>query len=133
MTFPFAATDGNNVPLYTKEVKQTQEVVYKYKAVQPRVLTLSEGGAHEAVAMFTMDMKRILADYYGDLMTTMQHPSVIAETIRISDVELAQLDETRPIYIEQHGAYFALLELTAKGSRRAEVKLLKLTKRVEEQ
>ena len=132
MEFPFAATDGNNVPLYTTEVRNGTSQV-KYKAVQPRVLTLSEGTNHKAVAMFDMDMKRILADYYGDLAATMQHPSVIAETIRISDVELATIDETCPIYIEQHGAYFALLELTAKGQRRAEVKLLKLTKRVEEQ
>ena len=133
VTFPFAATDGNNVPLYTKEVKQGGVVETKYKAVQPRVLNLIEGGSGEAVGMFNMDMKRILADYYGDLAATMQQPSVITETIHITDVELSQVDETRPIYIKQHGAFFALLELNVKSNHTAEAKLLKLTKRQEEE
>jgi hypothetical protein len=133
VTFPFAATDGNNVPLYTKEVKQGGVVETKYKAVQPRVLNLIEGSSGEAVGMFDMDMKRILADYYGDLAATMQQPSVITETIHITDVELSQVDETRPIYIRQHGAFFALLELNVKGNHTAEAKLLKLTKRQEEE
>lgn len=133
VTFPFAATDGNNVPLYTKEVKQGGVVETKYKAVQPRVLNLIEGSSGEAVGMFDMDMKRILADYYGDLAATMQQPSVITETIHITDVELSQVDETRPIYIKQHGAFFALLELNVKGNHTAEAKLLKLTKRQEEE
>ena len=133
VTFPFAATDGNNVPLYTKEVKQGGVVETKYKAVQPRVLNLIEGSSGEAVGMFDMDMKRILADYYGDLAATMQQPSVITETIHITDVELSQVDETRPIYIKQHGAFFALLELNVKGNHTATAKLLKLTKRQEEE
>lgn len=133
VTFPFAATDGNNVPLYTKEIKQGGVVETKYKDVQPRVLNLIEGSSGEAVGMFDMDMKRILADYYGDLAATMQQPSVITETIHITDVELSQVDETRPIYIKQHGAFFALLELNVKGNHTAEAKLLKLTKRQEEE
>lgn len=133
VTFPFAATDGNNVPLYTKEVKQGGVVETKYKAVQPRVLNLIEGSSGEAVGMFDMDMKRILANYYGDLAATMKQPSVITETIHITDVELSQVDETRPIYIKQHGAFFALLELNVKGNHTAEAKLLKLTKRQEEE
>lgn len=133
VTFPFAATDGNNVPLYTKEIKQGGVVETKYKAVQPRVLNLIEGSSGEAVGMFDMDMKRILANYYGDLAATMKQPSVITETIHITDVELSQLDETRPIYIKQHGAFFALLELNVKGNHTAEAKLLKLTKRQEEE
>jgi hypothetical protein len=97
------------------------------------VLNLIEGSSGEAVGMFDMDMKRILSDYYGDLAATMQQPSVITETIHITDVELSQVDETRPIYIKQHGAFFALLELNVKGNHTAEAKLLKLTKRQEEE
>lgn len=131
VTFPFAATDGNNVPLYTKTLKPDLTYDIKYKAVQPRVLTMSEGTSGVAVAEFDMDMKRIIPDHYGDLCATMLHPSVITETIRISDVELSRIDETKPIYIAQHGAYFALLELSISGNNTAEAKLLKLTKQEE--
>ena len=131
MEFPFAATDGNNVPLYTREIKANQQIEMKYKAVQPRVLNLVEGDNSKAVGVFDMDMKRILADYYGDLAATMQQPSVITETIRINDVELSQVDETRPILFKQHGAYFALLELNVKGNGTAEAKLLRIVKQEE--
>ena len=131
MEFPFAATDGNNVPLYTREVKSNQQIEMKYKAVQPRVLNLIEDDNGDAVGVFDMDMKRIIADYYGDLCETMSQPSVITETVRMKDVELTQVDETRPILIRQHGAYFALLELNVKGNGTAEAKLLRLKKQEE--
>ena len=131
MTFPFAATDGNNVPLYGKEVKQGGVLETKYKAVQPRVLSIMKGDSNEAVGYFDMGMQRIISEYYPDLAVTMQHPVVITETIRINDVELSQLDETRAVYLKQHGAYFAILELAVKGDRTAEAKLLKLKKQEE--
>ena len=128
IAFPFAATDGNNVPMYEKEVGNGGVIETKYNAVEPRVMQMTEGDNSEAVAYFDMDMKRILAEKYGDLLATMQHPVVITETIRISDVELSALDETRAVYIRQHGAYFALLELAVKSGSTADVKLLKLKK-----
>jgi hypothetical protein len=128
ITFPFAATDGNNVPLYEKEVGNGDVIETKYKAVEPRVMQMTEGGDGEAVAYFDMDMKRILAERYGHLLATMQRPVVITETIRISDVELSQVDETRAVYLRQHGAYFALLEMAVKTGGTADVKLLKLKK-----
>ena len=60
-------------------------------------------------------------------------PNFWVQNINITDVELSQVDETRPIYIKQHGAFFALLELNVKGNHTAEAKLLKLTKRQEEE
>jgi hypothetical protein len=128
ITFPFAATDGNNVPLYEKEVGNGGVIETKYKAVEPRVMQMTEGGDGEAVAYFDMDMKRILAERYGHLLVTMQRPVVITETIRISDVELSQVDETRAVYLRQHGAYFAMLEMAVKSGGTADVKLLKLKK-----
>ena len=133
ITFPFAATDGNNIPMYTYERKwngdtNSWDTDIKWSKVEPRVLQLIEGSAHQAVASFDMGMDNILASKYGDLAATMAQPSVITETIRISDVELAYVDESKAIYIGQHGAYFALLSLTTNGNETAEVKLLKLTK-----
>jgi len=128
ITFPFAATDGNNVPMYKKEVNYGEVTETKYKDVEPRVMQMTEGGDGEAVAYFDMDMKRILAERYGHLLATMQRPVVITETIRISDVELSQVDETRAVYLRQHGAYFALLEMAVKQGGTADVKLLKLKK-----
>lgn len=130
--FPFAATDGNNVPLYATEYKQGGIPERKYKEVKPRVLSIMQGDNSEAVGYFDIDMKRIISDYYGDLAATMEHPVVITETFRMGDVDIAKVDESRPIYLRQHGAYFALLELKVKGDGTAEAKLLKLKKQEEQ-
>ena len=133
MTFPFAATDGNNIPVYTSERKWDGDAgdwydEIKYKEVKPRVLRMIEGNDSEAVGTFDMDMTTVIANKYGELPATMAHPIVITETMRMTDVQMATIDETRPIYLKQHAAHFALLELTAKAGGLAEVKLLKLTK-----
>jgi len=127
MTFPFAASDNNNVPMYVTEYRNGVPET-KYNKVKPRVLHLERGSNNEALGLFDMDMKRIIAEYYGDLAETLAKPVVINETIRINDVELASVDESRPIYLAQHGAYFALLELSVKGNGTADAKLLKLKK-----
>jgi hypothetical protein len=46
-------------------------------------------------------------------------------------VELSQVDETKPILLKQHGAYFALLKLSDKGNGTAEAKLLRIVKQEE--
>lgn len=130
MEFPFAATDGNNIPMYTTE-SGTGNNRTKFNKVEPRVLMMRRGENDEAVGYFDMDMKRILAERYGDLAETLSRPVVITETIRINDVELGSVDESRAIFIAQHGAYFALLELNVKGDGTAEAKLLKLKKQEE--
>jgi hypothetical protein len=130
MEFPFAATDGNNIPMYTTE-SGTENNRTKFNKVEPRVLMMRRGESDEAVGYFDMDMKRILAERYGDLAETLSRPVVITETVRINDVELGSVDESRAIFIAQHGAYFALLELNVKGDGTAEAKLLKLKKQEE--
>ena len=126
LTFPFAATDGNNVPMYV-----TEDGTTKWHKVEPRVLRMVEGDSNEAVGTFDMDMENIIMAYYYDLAATMQHPAVIVENIRMDDVTFAAIDETQPIYIAQHGAYFALLSLELHGNGIAKATLLKLKKQEE--
>ena len=133
MTFPFAATDGDNIPMYTSEYKydsetQTWHAEVKWNKVEPRVLHLDKDGDGNAVGYFTFDMSHIIGTYYYDLVATMEKPVVIVETVRMNDVQFMALDETRPIFLAQHGAYFALLSCELSQSGTAKVELLKLKK-----
>ena len=130
-TFPFAASDNNNVPLYTTEVRNGVPET-KYKKTQPRVMRLISGEGDEAVGFFDMDMKRIVQEKYGHLAESLSRPVIVTENIRMNDVELANFDESRAVYLRQHSAYFAVLEMAVKGNGTAEVKLLKLKKQQEE-
>lgn len=129
-TFPFAASDGNNVPIYTTEADDDNGVArlkVKLGKCEPRILNIvNENSA--AVGRFDMAMENIIADRYAELGATLANPVVISEDIRISDIEIAEFDETRPVYLSQHGAHFAVLTLKTKGEGIAEATLLKLVK-----
>ncbi len=136
-TFPFAATDGNNVPMYTSERKwnsdtQDWDTTIKWSKVEPRVMRLVDNGGY-AMGDFDMDMSNIINTYYGDLAATMRHPVIITETVRMDDVTFREVDETKAVYLSQHGAYFALLSLELHSNGTAKAKLLRLVKSEEEE
>lgn len=134
--FPFAATDGNNLPMYTAEAEydadaQQWNVTNKWNKIEPRVLRLIEDVNHDAVGDFDLGMDAVILNHYADLASTMLHPVVITETVRMDDVTFRDVDETKAVYLAQHGAYFALLSLELKSDGTATAKLLKLVKQEE--
>lgn len=136
MTFPFAATDGNNVPMYTTESKyntdtQSWEHTVKWNKVEPRVMHMHEDANGYAEAYFGFDMSQVLGLYYYDLEATMQKPVVITETVHMTDLQFLSLDETKPVFLAQHGAYFAVLSCELSPNGTAKVELLKLKKQEE--
>lgn len=60
--------------------------------------------------------------YYRDLIRS---PFVIKDDFRLTDIDLKNLDMTVPVYIEQYGAYFAIISIKSQGET-SEVELLKL-------
>ena len=144
--FPFAATDGNTVPMYKiekakksgegspftgnrgedkNEITKTKEP--PYSACKDRILRLREDGNGFAVAFFDINMQDILDNKYRDMIRTLQQPKMIKEKVKMRDLEILRFDETRPIYLAQYGAYFAATEIRATNSDTAEVTMLQLT------
>lgn len=143
--FPFAATDGNTVPMYKiekakksgegspftgnrgedkNEITKTKEP--PYSACKDRILRLRADDNGFAVAFFDINMQDILDDKYSDMIRTLQQPKVIKEKVKMRDLEILRFDETRPIYLAQYGAYFAATEIRATNSDTAEVTMLQL-------
>jgi hypothetical protein len=110
---------------------QTWNTIVKWSKVEPRVLHMDKDINGNAVGVFAGDMSQILSRYYFNLAATMSKPVVIIETVRMTDIQFIRLDETRPIYLAQHGAYFALLSCELHQNGTAKVKLLKLKKQEE--
>ena len=144
--FPFAATDGDTVPMYKiekakksgdgspftgnrgedkNEITKTKEP--PYSACKDRILRLRKDSNGFAVAYFDIYMQDILDEKYRDMIRTLQQPKVIKEKVKMRDLELLRFDETRPIYLAQYGAYFAATEIRATNSDMEEVTMLQLT------
>lgn len=143
--FPFAASDGNNVPCY--EVKQTassggtfggnsqssedsdtstEDNEPSYKACKDRILRLYADDDGKAQAMFDINMQDILAEKYAELSRTLNAAKIIKERVRISNVELLQFDETLPVYLAQYGSYFAITEIKGGDNGYADVTMIQL-------
>lgn len=124
--FPFAATDGNNVPMYTAPKEGKEEDKPSYKACKDRILRLEKGENGKAVAVFDINMQDILREKYIHIGESLQRAKVITEKIRISDIELLDYDETKPIYLAQYGNYYAITEIKADEAGFAEVTMFQL-------
>jgi hypothetical protein len=72
-------------------------------------------------------MQNLITEYYGHLVAALSTPNIITERIRIGDVELMNFDDTKPVYLQQYGRYFAVLEITAQADGTAEVQMLTLS------
>ena len=130
ITLPFAASDGNKIPLYTKKYDDTQTdgnggLTYDYKSVKERLLSLKLDG-DKASLFFDLDLQGIIGEKYGFLQDTLRNPKVIKDNFALDDLEVVNFDETIPVYLAQYGAYFAVLELKQNDNGTAEATLLKL-------
>jgi hypothetical protein len=75
---------------------------------------------------YGLDWATLINRYYDSYKRMITNAKIISETIRLTPIELKNLDMYTPIYLRQYGAYFAVLEIKTKDNNNNEVKLLKL-------
>ena len=133
-TLPFAATDGNRIPIYEWESKQstfgnttyTRQVATKYKACKDRIVNLTKNDAGYAELAFNIDLQDIFDNKLEKLRKTVANSHQIVERFNLSDLEILNFDETKPVYLAQYGAYFAVLEIKTTNSGYCEVTMIEL-------
>lgn len=133
-TLPFAATDGNRIPIYEWESKQytfgrtttTVQVATKYKACKDRIVNLTKSDTGYAALAFNIDLQDIFDNKLERLRKTVATPHQITERFNLSDLEILNFDETKPVYLAQYGAYFAVLEIKTTSSGYSEVTMIEL-------
>lgn len=133
-TLPFAATDRNRIPIYEWESKQstfgnttyTRQVATKYKACKDRIVNLTKNDAGYAELAFNIDLQDIFDSKLEKLRKTVANPHHIVERFNLSDLEILNFDETKPVYLAQYGAYFAVLEIKTTSSGYCEVTMIEL-------
>lgn len=133
-TLPFAATDGNRIPIYEWESKQstfgnatiTSQTATKYKACKDRIVNLTKNDAGYAELAFNINLQDIFDNKLEKLRKTVANPHHIVERFNLSDLEILNFDETKPVYLAQYGAYFAVLEIKTTSSGYCEVTMIEL-------
>lgn len=133
-TLPFAATDGNRIPIYEWESTQrnfgrttlTVQTATKYKACKDRIVNLTKNDAGYAELAFNINLQDIFDNKLNRLRKTIANPHQITERFNLSDLEILNFDETKPVYLAQYGAYFAVLEVKTTSSGYCEVTMIEL-------
>lgn len=137
ITFPFAASDGGNAPLFKYEWVQDDDGNWNreetFSKCEPRIYTTGDvtvvsGGVehHYPKLDFGIDMQRIIDERYMLLSDMLNGCKVIEEKIMIRTSEIAAFDETHPVWLGQYGAYFLVIELRAGNDGTATAKMVKL-------
>ena len=134
-TLPFAATDGDRIPIYEWESVQshfgssgtmiTTQVATKYKACKDRIVNLTNNSGYAELA-FNINLQDIFDNKLKKLRKTVANPHHIVERFNLSDLEILNFDETKPVYLAQYGAYFAVLEVKTTSSGYCEVTMIEL-------
>ncbi len=140
ITFPFAASDGDRIPVFTPD-EGTRNILYQgsddnykapeYKGCEPRIMRIydyDDGRFNKTALQFddTLDMQNILNSQYKNVNTALNQAKVIKEYLYLSDSEVVNFDETIPVYLAQYGAYFAVLEIKVNSKGYSEVTMIKI-------
>ena len=97
----------------------------EYVDVEPRILYRQYNRTWRATFV-GLGWETLISEYYGSYMDFITKAKIITETIKLSPVDLKNMDLYTPVYLKQYGAYFAILEIKTGDNNLCDVKLLKL-------
>lgn len=122
-TLPFAASDGNRIPIRTED-KYGDSGGGEYKGCKDRIMTFAD--KEQAALEFGIDLQGIFDTKYKRLAASLSKAHIITEWMNLTDLDLLSFDESKPVYLAQYGAYFAVLELKASDNGYTEAKMMQL-------
>ena len=97
----------------------------EYKGCKDRIMTLRDD-KEQAALRFDIDLQNIFDTKYKQLAASIAKAHVITERLNLSDLDILDFDETKPVYLAQYGAYFAVLEIKTTNSGYCEVTMIEL-------
>lgn len=110
---PFAATDGNHIHQYQLDKDGNVEDV----DIAPRFVHVEQGDSGpELFFSGGQRWRNIVASWYGALSSILSAPRTLDVFVRLSEADLAALDMTRPVYLEQTGQWYIIAKVKTDAS-----------------
>lgn len=99
---------------------------YLCTAFAGRVERHIAGGGTARVAIGTdgLNLQSIIDERYRNIEAALSQAVIIKERVRLSDVDMMEFDATKPVYLAQYGAFFAVLNIQSNSDGTAEVEML---------
>lgn len=118
---PFAASMQSDAQHYKVEGTTVEDV-----DIAPRIFRVISGDIR--TLRFTDDLHSygLIAAHYTRLQETIRKPVTLTLNIRLHEIDLAQLDLTRAVYLGQYGKYYMILKIRTSKTDLCKVELLQL-------
>lgn len=95
--------------------------------IQPRIFAVGLGLKGQTLRFDdSMQGEGLIEAHYKALQEVVRNPVRITANIRLHEIDLAQLDLTRPVYLGQYGQYYAILKIQTSATDLCKVELLQL-------
>ena len=126
---PFAASRFSSAVHY--KIGKDNEV--EDVDIEPRIMTLVSGkdaeGHSRSTLRFTDNLagEGLAAAYYSELQEVIRKPVCLTLNVRLHELDLAQLDLVRPVYLRQYGQYYAILKIQTSRTDLCKVELLQIS------
>ena len=123
-TLPFAASDGNIIPMYKWKDNNSGTGVVEDAKVEPRIMLIDEESRELSFNNLTFD--KLVKRNYNAWQNVMRNPIVIEEQMYLSEIDIKNLDYRKPIYLQKYGARFAVQKVQWSEGEESTVTLVYL-------
>lgn len=139
VTFPLAACEDNYIGQYNIKTETNNEtdpptITYEAEFIDcvHRLMRVTEwyNYANKKVTRLgfvNLSVPYIISTYYSTYQATIAKPRIITEHIRLNELEMRDIDFTRPVYLRKYGRFYAIKQIQwTVGDDYAECELLQL-------
>lgn len=130
---PFAASNGNVAEHYRVTSEFDEETLVTTYAsedvdIKPRVFTWATNASGEQYLTFPESLRGtgLISKYYDRYQSIIRKPVIIEAIVRLNELDLVDLDFTRPVYLAQTGQYYAIKTVQADDSDLCKVELIQI-------
>lgn len=119
---PFAASMQSEAPHYKVDGTELEDV-----DIAPRIFQIVDKDGVRTLE-FTENLygKGLIDANYTRFQETIRKPVTMTVNIRLHEIDLAQLDLTRAVYLGQYGKYYMILKIQTSKTDLCKVELLQL-------
>lgn len=115
------------IPLYSYDNDDELEYSSDNNAyVAVRNTETSAGGSVSVISRIGLEWSTLLDRNYKSYVEMLNKYKEVTCIMSLSPITLNNIDFSRPVYLRQFGAYFAIMEIKTKKNNIAEVKLIKI-------
>ena len=112
-TAPFSATDGAHILQYETD----EEGNVSDTDISARFVHVEQGqDGPELFFSGRQRWSRVIDEHYSSIREMLKEPRTLETYVRLKEVDLATLDFTRPVYLEQTGRHYILSKLKTDAS-----------------